>query len=48
MVQLSLDATQPEAYHFQLGKRLLPLREQGVLILGSGNIVHNLRLLSSG
>jgi 4,5-DOPA dioxygenase extradiol len=45
VVQLSLDATQPEAYHYALAKRLSSLREEGVLIVGSGNIVHNLRLI---
>lgn len=42
VVQLSLDASQPEPYHYELAKRLRPLRQEGVLVLGSGNIVHNL------
>lgn len=40
--ELSLDYTQPAEYHYQLAKELAPLREQGVLCVGSGNIVHNL------
>lgn len=43
--QLSIDATRPAEDHYQLAKSLKELRKQGVLILGSGNIVHNLRVI---
>jgi 4,5-DOPA dioxygenase extradiol len=45
VVQLSLDRSQPPRFHYDLGRELQALRQEGVLILGSGNIVHNLRLL---
>ncbi|MGH8041043.1 MAG: 4,5-DOPA dioxygenase extradiol [Rudaea sp.] len=44
VLQLSLDSAQPGAFHYRLGQELAPLRDAGVLVVGSGNIVHNLRL----
>lgn len=44
--QISIDAGAPAETHYQIGQDLKSLREQGVLILGSGNIVHNLRLVN--
>lgn len=41
--QISIDVAQPPRFHYDLARRLLPLRSEGVMILGSGNIVHNLR-----
>jgi len=46
VLQLSLDRTRSAAAHYELAKKLKPLREQGVLIIGSGNIVHNLRVFN--
>jgi 4,5-DOPA dioxygenase extradiol len=45
VVQLSIDATQSPEFHYDLGKKLTVLRDAGVLVLGAGNIVHNLGLM---
>lgn len=45
IVQLSLARTEPPRFHYDLGRELAELRAEGVLILGSGNIVHNLQML---
>jgi len=48
IVQLSIDERQPPRFHYEIGKRLAALREEGVLVIGSGNIVHNLHTYAWG
>ena len=45
VVQLSMDMSLSPAGHFEIGRRLRPLRDEDILIIGTGNIVHNLRLM---
>ncbi|MDE1474669.1 4,5-DOPA dioxygenase extradiol [Xenorhabdus bovienii] len=42
VIQLSMDRNQPASFHYEIGKKLAVLRDEGVLIMGSGNVVHNL------
>ena len=46
VIQLSIDYSQPAKYHYELAKEISSLRQKGVLIVGSGNIVHNLRMVA--
>jgi 4,5-DOPA dioxygenase extradiol len=48
VIQLSIDETQPPAFHYEIGRRLAPLRDEGVLLVGSGNLVHNLHAYAWG
>ena len=48
VVQLSIDETQPAEFHYETAKRLSRLRDEGVLIVGSGNLVHNLHAYAWG
>ncbi len=48
VVQLSIDETRSPEFHYEVGKRLQPLRDEGVLVIGSGNIIHNLHTYAWG
>jgi len=48
VVQSGIDETKPASYHYDRGRRLAPLRDEGVLVMGSGNIVHNLHAYAWG
>jgi 4,5-DOPA dioxygenase extradiol len=48
VVQLSIDESQPASFHFEIGRKLAPLRQEGILMVGSGNLVHNLHTYAWG
>ena len=43
VIELSLDINQPLRYHYELGKKLAPLRKEGIFFIGSGNLIHTFR-----
>ena len=45
VVQLSIDASKPDRWHYEVGQKLKPLRRERILVMGSGNIVHNLSIM---
>jgi 4,5-DOPA dioxygenase extradiol len=48
IVQLSIDERQPASFHYEIGRRVAPLRAEGILVVGSGNLVHNLHAYAWG
>src|SRR5690606_8145551 len=48
VLQLAIDEPKPAAWHFDFARRLQPLRDEGVLMMGSGNLVHNLHTYAWG
>lgn len=48
VVQLAIDESQPPDFHYRLGRLLRPLRDEGILLVGSGNVVHNLHTYAWG
>lgn len=47
VLQLSIDSTQSNAFHFETGRRLSALRDAGILVIGTGNVVHNLQAMTA-
>ena len=48
VVQLAIDGTRAGAFHYEMGQRLAALRDEGIMLVGSGNVVHNLRVMRRG
>lgn len=46
VIQMSIDYSKPASYHYELAREINSLRQKGVLIIGSGNMVHNLRMVA--
>lgn len=48
VIQLSINEAEPASFHYELAKKLAPLRDEGVLVIGSGNLIHNLHAYAWG